>query len=161
MERHVRMLLWKLARGEVRARRSSPPHRTEAAAGSIDRTSRRAGTKAEERRAAMGMIEFGAVRVYLGDADEALAMLQALVRHITNKEAAALLGVSERTVRRWKREGRLPSRHGDQIMLVELLEHLAAQQDTPNTAPSDANEDETDGPPDGGRQGGDSDDEHH
>lgn len=70
-------------------------------------------------------IELGAVRLVLDNGEDMDEVLRGLLRHLTNKEIAALLGVSERTVRRWKVQGRLPARGSDQITLLELLRFLA------------------------------------
>lgn len=76
----------------------------------------------------MRRIELGAIRLYFDSMEEAVAVLSALVRHLTNKEAATMLGVSERTVRRWKGEGRLTAAEsGGALTLADLLQrHVAA-----------------------------------
>jgi hypothetical protein len=69
-------------------------------------------------------LELGTVNVVL-DADEDPAVfLKRLYRHLTNLEVGEILGVSNKTVQRWKREGRLPSRGTGQIMLLDLLHFL-------------------------------------
>jgi len=69
-------------------------------------------------------LELGTVNVVL-DADEDPAVfLKRLYRHLTNMEVGEILGVSNKTVQRWKREGRLPSRGTGQIMLLDLLHFL-------------------------------------
>lgn len=57
--------------------------------------------------------------------EEAVSLLTSLLRHLSNKEVATMVGVSERTVRRWKLEGRLPSRTNEPVMLADLLLYLA------------------------------------
>lgn len=69
-------------------------------------------------------IELGSVKLVLDSGEDVDEVLRRLLRHFTNKEIAALLGVSERTVRRWKEQGRLPSRGSGQITLLELLRFL-------------------------------------
>ena len=59
-----------------------------------------------------------------GREDEALTIIQGLLRHVNNKEVASMLGISERTVRRWKLAGRLPNKEHEQISLLELIMHL-------------------------------------
>ena len=74
-----------------------------------------AGT--EHRR----MIELGPLRIHLGEGDDAIAMVQSLARRLSNQEAAEILGVSERTVRRWKRAGKLPGGDNSRLKLADLL----------------------------------------
>lgn len=45
-----------------------------------------------------------------------------LARRVTTQEAADILGITERTVRRWRRNGRLPKRVG-RLTLGDLLEN--------------------------------------
>jgi len=73
----------------------------------------------------MRTLEFGSIRVTLDTEEETVSLLTALMRHLGNKEVAAMIGVSERTVRRWKQEGRLPCRANEPVMLADLLLHLA------------------------------------
>ncbi len=79
----------------------------------------------------MRTIEVGGVRIHLEDNEEALAMLQSLLRPLNNKEVASMIGISERTVVRWKRSGRLPSRGNGQVFLVDLVRHLAPRGSEP------------------------------
>jgi FixJ family two-component response regulator len=76
----------------------------------------------------MRTIEVGAVRIHLEENEEAVALLQSLLRPLSNKEVAAMIGISERTVMRWKRCGRLPSREQGQIFVLDLLRHLAPER---------------------------------
>lgn len=72
----------------------------------------------------MRMIEVGAVKIHLEENEEAVDMLQSLLRPLNNKEVASMIGISERSVVRWKRQGRLPSRGSGQVLMVDLLRHL-------------------------------------
>ncbi|MEE8554942.1 MAG: helix-turn-helix domain-containing protein [bacterium] len=76
------------------------------------------------------LIELGNLRIHLKEDEDTVSLLQSLMRHVSNQEIADMLGISERTVRRWKREGRLPSRGSARLKLVDVLEHL-----TGDTAP--------------------------
>lgn len=73
-------------------------------------------------------IEVGAVKIHLREDEEAMVLLEKLLRPMSNKEVAAMLGVSERTVMRWKRAGRLPSRESGQVFTVDLIRHVAAEK---------------------------------
>ena len=73
----------------------------------------------------MRMIEVGAVKIHLDENEEVVPLLQALLRPLNNKEIATVVGISERTVLRWKKEGRLPCRLKGQVLLVDLLRHMA------------------------------------
>lgn len=70
------------------------------------------------------LIELGNLRIHLKEDEDTVSLLQSLMRHVSNQEVADMLGISERTVRRWKREGRLPSRGSARLKLVDVLEHL-------------------------------------
>lgn len=70
-------------------------------------------------------LELGLVKLEVERQEDAAAFLRGLLRYLNNLELAAVLGVTDKTVRRWKREGRLPTREGGQIMLLDLLYHLA------------------------------------
>ena len=72
----------------------------------------------------MRMIEVGAVKIHLDENEEVVSLLQALLRPLNNKEIATVVGISERTVLRWKKEGRLPSRQKGQVLMVDLLRHI-------------------------------------
>ena len=73
----------------------------------------------------MNVVHLGALRLDLEESDAAFEVLTALLRHLNNKEVGGLLGISERTVRRWKLSGRLPNKDNEQVSLLELLLHLA------------------------------------
>ena len=47
------------------------------------------------------------------------------MRPLVNKEIAAMMGISERTVIRWKKKGVIPSRNGQQVFLIDLLNGIA------------------------------------
>lgn len=81
-------------------------------------------------------LELGTLTVQVEHQEEATAFLRGLFRHLTNKEVAELLGVTDKTVRRWQQTGRLPSRSGGQLTLLDLLGHLfsAAPADPPRLA---------------------------
>lgn len=71
------------------------------------------------------LIEIGGLRIHLTTNDDPVSLMQSLMRHVSNQEVADMLGISERTVRRWKKEGRLP-RHGHaRLKLADLIEHLS------------------------------------
>ena len=70
------------------------------------------------------LIELGNLRIHLKEEEDTVSLLQSLMRHVSNQEIADMLGISERTVRRWKREGRLPSRGNARLKLADVLEHL-------------------------------------
>jgi phage terminase Nu1 subunit (DNA packaging protein) len=71
------------------------------------------------------LIEVGAVRIHLHEDEDAVALLRSLMRHVSNQEIADIVAVSERTVRRWKKEGRLPRRRHARLKLADLIEHLS------------------------------------
>ena len=70
-------------------------------------------------------IEVGKLRIHLTEDEDAVTLLQSLMRHVSNQKIATILGISERTVRRWKRKGRLPQRGHARLKLADLIEHLA------------------------------------
>ncbi len=72
----------------------------------------------------MSVMNLGPIQMEFGQEEEALMVLRGLLRHVNNKEVAHLLGISERTVRRWKLAGRLPNREHEQVSLLELVNHL-------------------------------------
>lgn len=76
----------------------------------------------------MRTIEVGAVKIHLEENEEAVALLESLLRPLNNKEVAAMIGISERTVMRWKRSGRLPTRNKGQIFVLDLIRHLAPER---------------------------------
>lgn len=71
------------------------------------------------------VLEFGSVRVVLDDPEQVQAVLRDLLRQLTNREVADILGVTERTVRRWKLAGRLPG--AERTTLLALLRTLEAR----------------------------------
>ena len=66
-------------------------------------------------------IQIGNITLVLEPGEDPTTMLQNLLRRLTNQELADFLGVSERTVRRWKMLGRLPGLHA-RPALLELLQ---------------------------------------
>lgn len=78
------------------------------------------------------LIEVGKLRIHLQEDEDAVSLLQSLMRHVSNQEIADILGVSERTVRRWKDQGRLPRREHARLKLADLIEHLSRE---PESAP--------------------------
>lgn len=72
----------------------------------------------------MSILKLGPIQLEFSREDEALTIIQGLMRHVNNKEVAGMLGISERTVRRWKLAGRLPNKEHEQISLLELMMHL-------------------------------------
>ncbi|MDH5753251.1 MAG: helix-turn-helix domain-containing protein [Deltaproteobacteria bacterium] len=50
--------------------------------------------------------------------------LRSLFRHLSNKELGDILGISERTVRRWKDEGQLPSKGRERLTMLDLLQTI-------------------------------------
>jgi hypothetical protein len=79
-------------------------------------------------------MELGAVSVEVDGQAELDAFLRRILRALTNKEVGAFLGVTERTVRRWKLEGRLPGPRKGQVTVLELLQFLQAQGSAPGEA---------------------------
>lgn len=77
-------------------------------------------------------IELGNLRIRLAEEDDAVSMLQSLMRYISNQEIADMLGISERTVRRWKREGRLPTGGKTRLKLADLIPYLTGSPHTTN-----------------------------
>ena len=75
----------------------------------------------------MRTIEVGAVKIHLEEDEETVVLLEKLLRPLSNKEVAAMIGISERTVMRWKRAGRLPSRDGGQVFMMDLIRHVAPE----------------------------------
>ena len=78
------------------------------------------------------LIEVGKLRIHLQEDDDAVSLLQSLMRHVSNQEIATMLAVSERTVRRWMREGHLPQRQHARLKLSDLIEYLSRE---PEPAP--------------------------
>ena len=77
-------------------------------------------------------LELGALTVEVERQEDAAAFVRGLLRHLNNVEVAGLLGVSTKTVRRWKRTGRLPDPAGGQMHLLALLQHLQPQRGAPD-----------------------------
>ena len=73
----------------------------------------------------MNVFHVGPCRLEFDSGETALVVIEGLMRHLNNKELGGLLGISERTVRRWKCSGRLPNKDNEQVSLLELLLHLA------------------------------------
>jgi excisionase family DNA binding protein len=69
-------------------------------------------------------LELGALTVEVERQEDAADFLRGLFRQLTNKEVAEVLGVTDKTVRRWRRAGRLPGREGGQLTLLDLLHYL-------------------------------------
>lgn len=69
----------------------------------------------------MNAVKLGPLRLEFDTGESALHIIEGLMRHLSNKEVGGLLGISERTVRRWKCAGRLPSKDNEQVSLLELL----------------------------------------
>lgn len=55
-------------------------------------------------------LQLGTLTVQVERQEEATEFLRGLFRHLNNKEVAELLGVTDKTVRRWQQTGRLPRR---------------------------------------------------
>ena len=82
----------------------------------------------------MRAIEVGAVKIHLGENEEPMPVLQSLMRPLNNKEIAAMIGISERTVVRWKQKGRLPARGNGQVFMLDMLRHLTENREQDATA---------------------------
>jgi len=65
-------------------------------------------------------IRIGNVHIELERGEDPAQAFKGLMRKMGNKELGDLLGVSERTVRRWKDSGELPGA-GRQVSMMELL----------------------------------------
>lgn len=66
-------------------------------------------------------LELGALRIELEEGDDVEAFFRSLFRHFNNTELSEILGVSPKTVTRWKRDGRLPGGPGKGLTMFELL----------------------------------------
>lgn len=66
-------------------------------------------------------LELGALRIELEEGDDVEAFFRGLFRHFNNMELSEILGVSPKTVTRWKRDGRLPGGQGKGLSMLELL----------------------------------------
>lgn len=67
-------------------------------------------------------IDLGPVRVEFGKGEDPVTFLRGLLRPLNNLELADMLGVSPKTVQRWKADGRLPRGEGNQVRLLDLLQ---------------------------------------
>ena len=70
-------------------------------------------------------IELGFLQIHLPEGAEATGMVEILLRPLVNKQIAAMLGISERTVIRWKRAGMLPCRGKSQVFMMDLLRFVS------------------------------------
>ena len=70
-------------------------------------------------------MELGSFKIVLDPEDDREAVFRWIFRNLSNKELGEILGVTEKTVRRWKVNGRLPCRENGRIMLLDLVHHLA------------------------------------
>ena len=70
-------------------------------------------------------LELGAFTVEVERQEDAAAFVCGLLRRLNNRDVGHLMGVTDKTVRRWRREGRLPSEEGAQLTLLNLLYYLA------------------------------------
>ena len=66
-------------------------------------------------------LELGALKIELEEGDDVEAFFRGLFRHFNNMELSEILGVSPKTVTRWKRDGRLPGGSGKGLTMLELL----------------------------------------
>ena len=71
-------------------------------------------------------LELGALSVVIEDPDELKAFMRPLCHHMSQKETAEVLGISDRTLRRWRAERQLPLT--GPLTLMELLNALTPQQ---------------------------------
>ncbi len=69
-------------------------------------------------------LELGGISVILEAEEDPAAFLAGLLRHLNNTEVAQVLGVTDKTVRHWKRQGILPQRANGQVTLLDLLCHM-------------------------------------
>lgn len=82
----------------------------------------KSGNESGEVLTAVGRtIELGHLRIHLDEEEETVTVLQSLARYLSNQETAEILGVSERTVRRWKRKGRLRCGENMRLSFADLL----------------------------------------
>ena len=66
-------------------------------------------------------LELGALKIELDEGDDVEAFFRGLFRHFNNMELSEMLGVSPKTVTRWKRDGRLPGGSGTGLTMLEQL----------------------------------------
>ena len=83
-------------------------------------------------------LEIGDMRLFVEGEAELSAALRSLVQHYANKELAAMLGVSERTLRRWKDAGLLPQRGRERLTLLDLIREGMLAGQRPGSRPSGA-----------------------
>lgn len=83
-------------------------------------------------------LELGTLTVEVERQEDATDFLRGLFRHLNNKEVAHLLGVTDKTVRRWQRAGRLPGGNGGQLTLLDLLQHTSSPEQAPREASVEA-----------------------
>lgn len=76
----------------------------------------------------MRAIEIEDVKIHLEEGEDPIDVLKSLLKPLNNKEIAAMLGVCERTVIRWKDKGKLPTRGKGQIFVMDMLKHIAQKQ---------------------------------
>lgn len=76
-------------------------------------------------------LELGALRIELEAGDDVEAFFRSLFRHFNNMELSEILGVSPKTVTRWKRDGRLPAGSGKGLAMVELLAAVGSPGEKP------------------------------
>jgi Homeodomain-like domain len=69
-------------------------------------------------------VELGALTVEVERQEDAAALLRSLCRRLNAREVAELLGVTDKTVRRWRELGRLPGDAHGHFTLMHLLDHL-------------------------------------
>jgi hypothetical protein len=67
-------------------------------------------------------LELGAFTVEVERQEDAAAFLCGLLRRLNDKQVGEVLGVTDKTVRRWKREGRLPNEKNGRLSLLHLLQ---------------------------------------
>lgn len=76
-------------------------------------------------------VELGALKIELDEDDDVEAFFRGLFRHFNNMELSDMLGVSPKTVTRWKRDGRLPGGPGKGLTMLELLGAMKGPAETP------------------------------
>lgn len=75
----------------------------------------------------MRTIEIGQVKIHLENDEDPAELLKTMFRPLSNKEMAGMIGISERSVLRWKSEGRLPTKPKGQVNLIDLLRYLGGE----------------------------------
>jgi hypothetical protein len=66
-------------------------------------------------------LELSGIKLHAQSSAQALELLQLMLRHLSAAELSRMLGVSERTIGRWGRQGRLPTDGSGGVMLFNLL----------------------------------------